>query len=178
MSKTKNTRQHYLIVQAHMSHGYQIFTATNGAYKEGIICWPGLSPKTLRVREDGDGCWLPEIRIRVRGQQGSGLHGITDTNIYGGEIEIQCAYNGFNSERQAEALGQAWRGVKARLKKFDSLGREHDYVGICLRLAAALDYGLATKSENHEIRVTDADGFRWWVQQQAQKSVKGDSIEA
>jgi len=177
MTKTKNLRRHFLIVQTHASYGYQIFEAHSGAYKEGVMCWPGLSPKTLRVQEEEDG-YLPsnmQIHLRVYGQQGCGLRGVEDARIYGARLEIQCAHDGYNDDAQAETLAKAWRLMKSKLKKFEALGTVEDYSEICIRVAAALGYELAYR-ENGENRVVSPEGFRRWVQQQAEKAVEHKAV--
>jgi len=171
MTKTKNQRRHFLIVQAHMSHGYQIFDALSGSFDDsGNITWAGIHPKTLRRPEDGDS-YMESVHLRIHGQQGSGLHrGIDEAHIYGTRIEIQCAHDGYNSERQAESLALAWKGVKAKLKKFEALGEPVGYVEVCIRLAAALGYELAYR-QNGENRVVSPDGFRHWVQTMAERAI-------
>ena len=166
---TKTPRKHYLIVQTHMSHGYQIFDAYNGAYDEGHLGFFAVHPKTLRRPEEGDS-YLESVHLRVHGQQGSGLRGIEDTKIYGNRIEIQCAHDGYNSGWQAQSLALAWKGVKAKLKKFEALGEPVGYVEVCIRLAAALNYELAYR-QNGETKPTSPDGFRHWVQTMAERAV-------
>jgi len=177
MSKTKNTRQHYLIVQAHMSHGYQIFDTCSGAYSpyDQRITWPGLHPLTLRAREDNDPLFFDDVYIRIHGQQGSGLRGIDEARIYGNRIEIQCAHDGYNSQRQVESLSTAWKKVSAKLKKFDGLGAATTYVEVCIRLAAALGYELAYR-QNGETKPTTPDGFRHWVQTMAERAVNVEKL--
>jgi hypothetical protein len=167
--KTKNQRRHFLIVQAHMSHGYQIFDALSGSYDEGYLSFFAVHPKTLRRPEDGDS-YMESVHLRVHGQQGSGLRGIEDAKIYGNRIEIQCAHDGYNSEWQTKSLTLAWRNVEAKLKKFENLGEPVGYVEVCIRLAAALDYGLAYR-QNGENRIVSPDGFRHWVQTMAERAV-------
>ena len=173
MSKTKNQRRHFLIVQTEISHGYQVFDAHSAAMKGGSICWPRLNPQTLRVPEDEEGYVSSHtmVRVSVHGQQGCGLRGIEDTNIYGVRAEIQCAHDGYNDEFQSEALVKAWKTLKSRLKKFDALGPVEDYAEVCIRVAAALGYGLATKEEGL-ITHLDPNGFRCWVQAKAEQAVK------
>jgi len=176
MSKTKNTRKHYLIVQAHMSHGYQIFeTCSGAATDDGRITWPGLHPLTLRAREDNDPLFFDDIYIRVRGQQGSGLRGIDEARVYGNRIEIQCAHDGYNSQRQVESLSTAWKKVSAKLKKFDGLGASDEYTETCIRLAAALGFGLAYR-QGGETKPTTPDGFRHWVQTMAERAVNVEKL--
>lgn len=173
MTKTKNQRRHFLVVQTHQRHGYQMFEAYNAAYKNYEMCWLGLNPKTLRVQEEEDG-YLPsnmQIHLRVYGQQGSGLRGIEDAHIYGTRIEIQCAYDGYNNDAQAETLAKAWKTMKTKLKKFDALGTVEEYAEICIRVAAALGYELASRDEGVICHHTP-DGFRRWVQRQAEKAVE------
>ena len=168
-TKTKNLRRHFLTVQAQTSHGYRVFDARNGYYDEGRIICGSVHPKTLRRPEDEDS-YMESVRFQVHGQQGSGLRGIEDARIYGARIEIQCAHDGYNSERQMESLSVAWKGVKAKLKKFEALGEPVGYVEVCIRLAAALGYELAYR-QNGENRVVSPDGFRHWVQTMAERAV-------
>lgn len=168
--KTKNTRKHFLIVQAHMSHGYQIFDALSGSFDDaGHITWAGIHPKTLRRPEDGDS-YMESVHLRIHGQQGSGLRGIDEAGIYGSRIEIQCAHDGYNSEWQTKSITSAWRNVEAKMKKFEALGEPVGYVEVCIRLAAALGYELAYR-QNGETKPTSPDGFRWWVNNAAQGAV-------
>jgi len=171
MTKTKTQRRHFLIVQTHMSHGYQIFDAHNGAHDEGRITWAAIHPKTLRRPEDGDS-YLESVHLRVHGQQGSGLRGIEDAKIYGTRIEIQCAHDGYNSERQTQSISLAWRTINHKLKKFEALGEPVGYVEVCIRLAAALGYELAYR-QGGENRVVSPDGFRHWVQTMAERAIRG-----
>ena len=173
MTKTKNLR-HFLIVQAQTSHGYQVFDARNGYYDEGRITWGAIHPKTLRRPEDEDS-YVESVRLQVHGQQGSGLRGIEEARIYGARIEIQCAHDGYNSEWQAESLALAWKGVKAKLKKFDALGPPADYAELCIRVAAALDYELAYR-QNGENRIVSPDGFRHWVQTMAERAINVERL--
>lgn len=170
MSKTKNKRRHFLIVQTEISHGYQVFDARSGSYDEGRITWGAIHPKTLRRPEEEDS-YMESIRLQVHGQQGSGLQrGIEDDRIYGTRIEIQCAHDGYNSERQMDSLSLAWKTLKAKMKKFDALGPAKDYAEFCIRVAAALDYELAYR-QNGENRVVSPDGFRHWVQTMAERAI-------
>ena len=170
MTKTKNIRKHFLIVQTHMSHGYQSFDTLSGSFDdEGRITWAGVHPKTLRRPEEGDS-YLESVHLRVHGQQGSGLRGIEDATIYGSRIEIQCAHDGYNSGWQAQSLALAWRCVEAKLKKYERLGEPVGYVEVCIRLAAALGYELAYR-EDGETYIVNAGNFRWWVEQQAERAI-------
>lgn len=169
MSKTKNQRRHFLIVQTEISHGYQVFDARSGSYDEGRITWGAIHPKTLRRPEEEDS-YMESIRLQVHGQQGGGLRGIEDTNIYGVRAEIQCAHDGYNSERQMDSLSLAWKTLKAKMKKFDALGPAKDYAEFCIRVAAALGYELAYR-ENGETRIVSPDGFDRWVQAKAQLAI-------
>lgn len=169
MSKTKHTRRHFLIVQAHMSHGYQIFDTLSGSFDdEGRITWAGIHPKTLRRPEDGDS-YLESVHLRIHGQQG-GYSGIEDAAIYGNRIEIQCAHDGYNTEWQTQAIASAWKTIAAKLKKFENLGAPVGYADTCIRLAAALGYELAYR-EHGETRIINAGDFRWWVQRQAERVI-------
>jgi len=172
--KTKNTRKHYLIVQAHMSHGYQIFDALSGSFDDsGNITWAGIHPKTLRRPEDGDS-YMESVHLRIHGQQG-GYSGIEDTAIYGNRIEIQCAHDGYNTEWQAQSIASAWKSIAAKLKRYERLGEPVGYVDTCIRLAAALDYGLAYR-ENDETRIVDAGNFRWWVELRADRAINVEKL--
>ena len=170
---SKNTRKHFLIVQAHMSHGYQIFDALSGSYDAGHITWAGIHPKTLRRPEDGDS-YMESVHLRIHGQQG-GYSGIEDAAIYGNRIEIQCAHDGYNSEWQTKSLALAWRNVEAKLKKFERLGEPVGYVETCIRLAAALGYELAYR-QNGETKPTSPDGFRHWVQTMAERAINVEKL--
>jgi hypothetical protein len=176
MSKTKHTRRHFLIVQAHMSHGYQMFDTLSGSFDDaGNITWAGIHPKTLRRPEDGDS-YLEPVRIRIHGQQG-GYSGIEDAAIYGNRVEIQCAYDGYNTEWQTQSIASAWKAIAAKLKKFEGLGAPVGYADTCIRLAAALGYELAYR-ENGETRIVDARNFRWWVELRADRAINVKPAEA